>query len=96
MPKMNLTHYITKNYDNNSRLPTPEKQTQTNPTCSELVEPILSASGGKLAGKELEFFDAEGVPQFLQGNQLELPDPFLGQAQVLADLLQGLFLFSYQ
>jgi hypothetical protein len=53
-PKMNLTNYTTKNYGNNLRLPTPEKQTQSNP--------ILSAAGGKLAGKEFEFFDAQGVP----------------------------------
>jgi hypothetical protein len=45
-PKMNLTSYATGDYENNSRLLKMAKQTQTNPTCSELVEPILSASGG--------------------------------------------------
>jgi len=43
--KMSLTHYMTKEYENKSGLLTMEKQTQSNPTCSELVEPILSASG---------------------------------------------------
>jgi hypothetical protein len=68
--------------------------------CGELVEPvegvepILSASGGKLTGKQFEFFDAEGIAQFLQGSKLELADAFLGQAQVLADLLEGLFVLS--
>jgi hypothetical protein len=42
-PKMNLNHYKTKHYDNKSGLLTMEKQTQTKPTCSELVESILSA-----------------------------------------------------
>jgi len=55
-PKMNLTFYSTKDYENKPRLRTPGKQTQSNPiygeqtclelcrksrtTCSELVEPI--------------------------------------------------------
>jgi hypothetical protein len=39
-PKMNLNHYTTKNYENKSGLLTMEKQTQSNPICSELVEPI--------------------------------------------------------
>jgi hypothetical protein len=30
-PKMNLTHYLTSDYDNNSDIPTLEKQTQTKP-----------------------------------------------------------------
>jgi hypothetical protein len=37
-PKMNLTHYSTNRYDNNSGLLTMQKRSQTNP--------ILSASGG--------------------------------------------------
>jgi len=45
-PKMNLTYYSIKNYENKSGLLTMEKQTQSNPTCSELVEPI---SEGALA-----------------------------------------------
>jgi hypothetical protein len=36
--KMNLNHYITKDYENKSGLLTMEKQTQSNPN--------LSASGG--------------------------------------------------
>jgi len=39
---MSLTHYMTKEYENKSGLLTMEKQTQSNPTCSELVEPIAS------------------------------------------------------
>jgi hypothetical protein len=31
MPKINLSHYMTKDYDNKSGLLTMEKQTQTNP-----------------------------------------------------------------
>jgi hypothetical protein len=46
------------------------------------------------AGQEFEFFDAEGVAQLLQGNQFELADAFLRKAQILADLLEGLFVFS--
>ncbi len=86
--QMFITIAITTNYSEKCKLDTWSKRTQT--------KPILSAAGGKLAGEELEFFDAQGVPQFLQSNQLELTYSFLGQAQVLADLLQGLFLFSYQ
>ena len=40
MSEMNLTPCLTMNYDNKSALLTMEKQTQSNPTCSELVEPI--------------------------------------------------------
>jgi len=36
---MNLNHYITEDYENKSGLLTMEKQTQSNPTCGELVEP---------------------------------------------------------
>ncbi len=39
---MNLRHYMTKDYENKSGLLTMEKQTQTNPTCSERVEPTCS------------------------------------------------------
>ncbi len=38
--KMKLNFYSTKGYENKPPLPTPPKQTQSNPTCSELVEPI--------------------------------------------------------
>jgi hypothetical protein len=38
---MNLTHYMTKNYNNNSGPFTPEKQSQTNPIYSELACPEL-------------------------------------------------------
>jgi hypothetical protein len=86
--QMFITLVKTSNYSEKMKLDTWPKQTQTKPIYSELVEPILSA------GKEFKFFDAEGVSQFLQSNQFELPDPFLGQAQVLADLLQGLFVLS--
>jgi len=37
--KMNVTSILTKDYEN-KRFRTPPKQTQSNPTCSELVEPI--------------------------------------------------------
>jgi hypothetical protein len=51
-PKINLTHYSTNRYDNNSGLLTMQKRSQTNPiygepvepsnpTCGEPVEPIL-------------------------------------------------------
>jgi hypothetical protein len=40
MPKMNITHYLTSDYANNSDIPTLEKQSQTKPIYSELVEPI--------------------------------------------------------
>jgi len=39
-PKMNLNYYSTRDYENKSGLLTTAKQTQSNPTCSELVEPI--------------------------------------------------------
>jgi len=45
--KMNISYYITEDYENQPRLRTPPEQTQfipaeggSNPTCSELVEPI--------------------------------------------------------
>jgi hypothetical protein len=44
--KMNTTFLLAKDYEQITMNNEPEKQTQTNPTCSELVEPILSASGG--------------------------------------------------
>jgi hypothetical protein len=34
-PKMNLTHYLTSDYDNNSDISMLEKQTQTKPICGE-------------------------------------------------------------
>jgi hypothetical protein len=40
-PKMELSLYLTKDYGNESIPSNSEKQTQSNPTCSELVEPIL-------------------------------------------------------
>ena len=43
---MNLNHYTTNDYENKSGLLTPAKQTQSNPTCSELVEPISKGEGG--------------------------------------------------
>jgi len=36
-PKMKLNSYSTKDYENEPRLRTPAKQTQSNPTCSELA-----------------------------------------------------------
>jgi hypothetical protein len=36
-PGMNLTNYMTNDYENKSPLLTMEKQTQTKPTCSELA-----------------------------------------------------------
>jgi len=48
--QMNLTSFITREYKNKPRLPAQEKQTQSNPirtqsnpTCSELAEPISKA-----------------------------------------------------
>jgi len=38
--KMKLNSYSTKDYENKLTHRTPGKQTQSNPTCSELVEPI--------------------------------------------------------
>jgi hypothetical protein len=42
--KMKLSFYSAKDYENEPRLRTPGKQTQSNPTCSELVEPISKGS----------------------------------------------------
>jgi hypothetical protein len=39
---MNLTYYMTGNYDNKSGLLPMEKQTQSNPICSELARPELA------------------------------------------------------
>jgi hypothetical protein len=44
--KMNLNPCSAKDYENKSPLLKMAKQTQSNPTCSELVEPILPAYGG--------------------------------------------------
>ena len=41
-PKMKLTLYPTKEYENKSGLSTMEKQTQSNPICSELARPELA------------------------------------------------------
>ena len=60
----------------------------TCPERSRRVEPIL------LVGEEFELFDTQGVSQFLQGNQFKLADALLGHTEVLADLLQGLFVLS--
>ena len=57
-PKMKLNLYSTKDYENKSGLLTPGKQTQSNPTCSELVEPI---SSHKQQGKRTEFPEHQGL-----------------------------------
>ena len=41
--QMNVNLYVIKEYKNEPRLPARTKQTQSNPTCSELVEPISKA-----------------------------------------------------
>jgi hypothetical protein len=38
--KMKLNFYLTKRYETQGRLRAPPKQTQSIPTCSELVEPV--------------------------------------------------------
>ena len=40
MPKMNVNLYVIEDYENETAFRLQKKQTQTNPTCSELVEPI--------------------------------------------------------
>jgi len=59
-PKMNLTFRSTKDYENNSGLLKMEKQTQSNPTCSELVEPISKGTGW------LRLLYVEKVRQFFE------------------------------
>jgi len=39
--EMNLNHYIRRDYKNNSRLRTPEKQTQSNPSLSAFYPPTV-------------------------------------------------------
>ena len=46
-------------------------------------------------GEQFEFLAAERLPELLEGEQLDLPDPFLRQAEVFADLLEGLSLLFY-
>ncbi|MFZ0035495.1 MAG: hypothetical protein WAK60_10990 [Sedimentisphaerales bacterium] len=83
-PKIDLTYYMTKNYENKPELFTMQKQTQNKPKFTRhsvwRAKPILPAmagkiaplfrvlfilmgpaSGGKLAGKEFKFFDAQAV-----------------------------------
>jgi len=48
---MNLTRYTTKEYENKRPLRASGKQTQSNPTCSELVEPI--SKGGQSGVNQL-------------------------------------------
>jgi hypothetical protein len=45
-PKMVVNLVITRANNNKQRTMNYRKQTQSNPTCSELAEPILSTSGG--------------------------------------------------
>jgi hypothetical protein len=66
-PKMNLSHYTTKDYVNNLRLLKMAKQTQTKPICGELVEPIKLPSGREFRPKEIEHFsDFSIFPQHLK------------------------------
>ena len=44
---MNLTYYLTSDYDNNSDIPTLEKQTQTNPN----LPAVAPAKAGKAKAK---------------------------------------------
>jgi len=44
-PKMNLNHYTTRDYENKLTPSNAEKQTQSNPTCSEQFGPELTAEG---------------------------------------------------
>jgi hypothetical protein len=46
MPKINITDYMTSNYMNNSRVLEMQKRTQSNPTCGEPVESILTCYKG--------------------------------------------------
>jgi hypothetical protein len=46
MPKMVVTAANTTNYNEQLTMNCYSKQTRSNPTCSELVEPILSTSSG--------------------------------------------------
>jgi len=48
--KMKLNFYSAKGYENEPPLRTPRKQTQSNPTCSELVEPISKGATMPLCG----------------------------------------------
>jgi hypothetical protein len=60
MPKMLITSYITKSYDNNSRFLTMEKQTQS--------KPILPASmAGKIALSAVEGPVVSSVEPFIFG-----------------------------
>lgn len=49
-----------------------------------------------LAGQKLELFDADTLPQLLQGQKLNLPHALLAEVQVPAYLLQRLLFFSDQ
>ena len=47
-----------------------------------------------MAGQKLELFDADTLPQLLQGQKLNLTDALLAEVQVEAYLLQCLLFFS--
>jgi len=59
--KMKLNFYLTKDYENQGRLQTQGKQTQSNPIFSELVEPISKA---KKSSKKTRIFSNSGQFQF--------------------------------
>jgi hypothetical protein len=55
--KMNGNKVLTKDYENEQFLRTPEKQTQSKPTCSELAEPVSNGpfTHGKDKGQIIDF-----------------------------------------
>ncbi len=54
--QMFITAVKTTNYSEKLKMDTWSKRTQTNPTCSELVEPILSAFGGNVSAESVLSF----------------------------------------
>jgi len=64
---MNLTNYMTNDYENKPPLRTMEKQTQTKPTCSELARPELAYPElvcGELARTELVYTELVEVSKY--------------------------------
>jgi len=61
--KMKLNFYSTKDYENQGRLRTPGKQTQSNPICSELACPELAC--GELV-EPVEWVEpiSKGIPYY--------------------------------
>ena len=82
-PKMNLTFYSIKDYENKSGLLTPAKQTQSNPiygeqsrtTCSELVEPI--SKGTLTQGRSVGFRIEISLLVFVEDDGLGWAEEFI-------------------